>query len=306
VRGEYRPELDGLRGLAIALVLTSHILLEERGSFALVGVSVFFTLSGYLITGILWRERRATGRLDLRRFYARRVRRLGPALIVLVAFVAATGVADVWGRQQWATSALALVTYTTNWLVPLGQVAFPFGHVWTLAIEEQFYLLWPLVLAIVPARGMVVVFITALVIGTASRSLPGQLSYFATTSYVDVIGLGCAAAIWDRRLGPRVDVLALPTIAIAVVVGSPLLAAIGTMTMCQSRSQVLTPLAAIGRRAYSLYLWDWPMTMLYGSIGVVPAMACAELSYRYVERRFLSSRFSRVIAEEPAPRGTGQ
>src|SRR6266850_1160721 len=82
----YRPELDGIRGLAILLVLAQHINLPSSTLAGMVGVNLFFVLSGYLITSILIREQDGTGRIDLRRFYERRVRRLLPALVaVLVA-----------------------------------------------------------------------------------------------------------------------------------------------------------------------------------------------------------------------------
>src|SRR5258705_6329107 len=86
---DHRPELDGIRGLAILLVLAQHINLPSTTLAGMVGVNLFFALSGYLITGILLAEIRSSGRIDIRRFYERRVRRLVPAL---VAVVVATGV----------------------------------------------------------------------------------------------------------------------------------------------------------------------------------------------------------------------
>jgi peptidoglycan/LPS O-acetylase OafA/YrhL len=280
-----RPELDGLRGLAIGFVLLSHVLLANRNPLGLVGVSVFFTLSGYLITGLLLRDG-----VHLRAFYGRRFRRLAPAFLVMVAVVAVLGLFGVWGYQPWITTAFGLATYTANWITILGYMAVPFGHVWTLAIEEQFYLVWPVLMAILPRKSWGPLLVIAVVVGFLSRAQGGYFGYFATTSYLDVIGLGCAAAIWGKRLPVRW--LGVPVILVAVPLASPPLAAIGAVLMCVSSSQVLSPLGALGRRGYSLYLWDWPTFLLFGPLGILPALVLGEVSYRFIERRF--------IAEGPA------
>jgi peptidoglycan/LPS O-acetylase OafA/YrhL len=278
--GTRRPELDGLRGLAIGLVLASHVVGETQGGLGLVGVSLFFTLSGYLITGSL------EARPSLRSFYGRRFRRLAPALAALILFTVVLGLVGVWGHQPWLTSAIGLATYTANWFEVAGYIAVPFGHVWTLAIEEQFYFVWPLLFGILTRRAMLLLLFGAIVLGVWSRGQGGQFAYFASTSYLDVIGLGCAAAVAGWRFGPRLANIALPLIALAVVAESPALAAIGATAICASSGSVLSPLAGLGRRGYSLYLWDWPMTLLFGPAGIVPTFVAAELSYRFVEWRF--------------------
>ena len=148
------PALDGIRALAIAAVVTYHgdIYWTPGG---LLGVEVFFVLSGYLITSLLWSELRETRTLAFGTFLKRRARRLLPAVFVMLAVVSAAFV--IWwpeevGRIRGDVAAAA--TYTSNWyLVGTDHSYFatfarpsPFGHLWSLAIEEQFYLIWPPVL----------------------------------------------------------------------------------------------------------------------------------------------------------------
>jgi peptidoglycan/LPS O-acetylase OafA/YrhL/Tfp pilus assembly protein PilF len=147
--GGYQPALDGLRGVAILLVIAYHDHLL-RGGF--IGVQVFFVLSGYLITSLLQREHEAAGSIRLGRFYGRRFLRLAPALCL---FVAAAWAVTHWlkpGLAHWlqASWALAAIFYVSNLLIAYGR-EYPLGVVsicWSLALEEQFYLLWPATLAL--------------------------------------------------------------------------------------------------------------------------------------------------------------
>ncbi len=147
------PALDGLRGLAVAGVLLYHAG-HLRGGF--LGVDLFFVLSGYLITGLLIREYRSSSSIDLRHFWIRRFRRLMPALLamlVVVALVAAM-TADSTDLARIRGDGLATIFYVANWhSIFSGQSYWqlfaapsPFEHTWSLAIEEQFYLIWPFVL----------------------------------------------------------------------------------------------------------------------------------------------------------------
>src|SRR2546430_2700946 len=148
----YALGLDGIRALAVTAVVLYH-LGALGGGF--LGVDVFFVLSGYLITGLLLFEHQHTGRISLGAFYLRRARRLLPALYVLLAVVATLAVVvrpgDLAGLRHdlWAA-----VGYATNWwLIAEGSSYFGAGahpsmltHLWSLAVEEQFYLVWPLAL----------------------------------------------------------------------------------------------------------------------------------------------------------------
>lgn len=150
----YQPALDGSRAVAVLLVMVAHalpfspnteLLRTFRGANA--GVMVFFVLSGFLITSLLIQEWRASGSISLGKFYARRALRLLPALIlVLLVFGAIFAAFGFKGRVP-LNAIIATIFYVANWvraynLFPLGGLS----HCWSLSIEEQFYLCWPLIL----------------------------------------------------------------------------------------------------------------------------------------------------------------
>ncbi len=140
----HRPWLDGLRGAAVLLVLLFHLRLISGG---FLGVDVFFVLSGFLITCLLVEEWERRGSIRLGRFYLRRALRLAPALIaLLIACVVYVAVVrpETLGTFQWEVLIVAL--YITNWPTWHGVNVTILGHTWSLAIEEQFYLLWPIIL----------------------------------------------------------------------------------------------------------------------------------------------------------------
>lgn len=148
----HHPALDGLRGAAIVGVLLFHAG-HLRGGF--LGVDLFFVLSGFLITGLLLAEHRATGAISLRHFWSRRIRRLLPALVVVVAVVAAAGTTFVPASRlgELRADGLASLFYVANWRAIAAATDYwdafsrpsPFEHTWSLAIEEQLYVLWPLI-----------------------------------------------------------------------------------------------------------------------------------------------------------------
>lgn len=155
MRLPYLPGLDGLRALAVLAVLLYHADLPWiPGGF--LGVEVFFVISGYLITSLLLAEWRQRGRIDLAGFWLRRARRLLPALYLLLAVTLAFAV--VFLPEEVARlrgDAIAAFGYVTNWYLVLGQESYfetvgrpsLLQHLWSLAIEEQFYVLWPLLFA---------------------------------------------------------------------------------------------------------------------------------------------------------------
>lgn len=256
VAGGYRPELDGVRAVAIGFVLANHLLggwigWDRAGSLGFVGVTMFFALSGYLISGLLVGERARTGTIDLRSFYVRRVARLAPALLAMVGFVVVTG---ILGAQEpgWQTGLVGALTYSSNWIKATGAELGALTHTWTLAVEEQFYLLWPLVL-------------------------------FARPQWAGRVAVGTIAAgvIVFALLPWSVAGFTTPVNAVALMIGA-LLAMRGVGS---SWLRALSPLAPFGKRAYSLYLWNWPMTLALGPVGgLIATFAVAELSYRLVER----------------------
>ena len=158
----YMPGLDGLRALAVLAVIAYHVQFAWAPG-GLLGVGVFFTLSGFLITGILISQWAKLGRLMLGDFWLHRARRLLPALFVMLAVVTAwVTVADRARLADLRTAVGAAAGYFSNWyLIARNQSYFarfappaPLDHLWSLAVEEQFYLLWPLLLvaALIAAR----------------------------------------------------------------------------------------------------------------------------------------------------------
>ena len=159
--GGYVPGLDGVRALAVAAVMAYHLQVPLADG-GLLGVSVFFTLSGYLITSLLIHEFERNGRIGLRAFWMRRARRLLPALFLLLAVVlAATAIArpDKLSKTAWRT--LSALFYIANWTtIAEGDDYFrrfaghePLDHLWSLSIEEQFYIMWPLLVFALLAVG---------------------------------------------------------------------------------------------------------------------------------------------------------
>ena len=155
------PALDGLRGLALTWIVTYHFT-SGPGPFpgGWVGLDVFFVLSGFLITAMLLDEHRVSGRVSLRRFYARRALRLLPALLVMLLIW--TGLLLLFGDEPWFASTPGttgsgdpvdvgaalrqvglVLLYGVNWVYALASGDAPLAHLWSLAVEEQFYVAWP-------------------------------------------------------------------------------------------------------------------------------------------------------------------
>ncbi len=181
---QYYPALDGIRAIAVLAVLFYHADMPWLpGGF--LGVDIFFVVSGYLITGQLWGRTAATGRMDFTGFWMSRARRLLPALWTTVACTAAAMLA--FGRDQvtsFAGDAVAALTYTSNWWYVFHQRSYfvaagrppVLQHLWSLAMEEQFYLVWPVVIGVVTvlvaraAHRRIILLGIALLLGMASAT----------------------------------------------------------------------------------------------------------------------------------------
>jgi len=221
VPGPHWRALDGLRGIAVLAVITYHVGALSGGYL---GVDVFFVLSGFLITTLLIRERDARGgQISFRDFYARRALRLFPALgcviaaaLLLAASMAVTG--GPAGRSYaWTTLDAVpwVLAFAGNWVRALAPSAHAgtlgiLGHTWSLAVEEQFYLLWPALLALLMrARTSRSSLAAALgLLGVADMAYRAYLAYlgygmnriyYGTDSHCDGLLIGCAIAFWLAR-----------------------------------------------------------------------------------------------------------
>jgi peptidoglycan/LPS O-acetylase OafA/YrhL len=301
----YAPALDGLRGVCIALVVACHAGLPLPGAW--IGVDGFFVLSGYLITALLCAEHATRGRLALGAFWGRRAARLLPALAALLVVVGVGAAAGVpgWGDGPTAWGIVGALTYSSNWLraaLPLGPGgADPLGalaHTWSLAVEEQFYLLWPPLLAGALAAGWSrrrlaagLALAAALGAGWAAwlwATGPGdygalQRLYGGLDTHGAGLLLGALLALVPAR-GPRwarqaglIGVLAAGAVAVLIDVPAPirygaggLLGVAGGWALLVAHLTAGAPGAAVrllrapplvwlGRLSYSLYLWHYPV-----------------------------------------------
>lgn len=193
--------LDGMRALAVAAVVATHAL-PHRFAGGVLGVDVFFVISGYVITRILLRERAESGRVDLRGFYARRFLRLGPALVAYVAVASVAGA--LLGYPHPLADAVAALTFTSNaYYNVVGEHLNTVGHTWSLAVEEQFYLLWPPVVAILLTRGRRVLAVVAMAVVTMPllnavllrEGVPGDELYRLPHTRLPELLAGAAVAV---------------------------------------------------------------------------------------------------------------
>lgn len=319
----YRPALDGVRTIAVYLVVAFHTAAPGfAGGF--IGVDLFFVLSGFLVTSILLRELAGTGRIRFSRFYARRVRRLLPAAIAVVTLTALAYVlsVSVTQRLEFAGDARSALLYFANWHY-IGQAqdyfagaaeGSPFLHFWSLSIEEQFYLVFPVALTGIAAvarrrgRAAVPLCLGALMLASIASQLywsgADQVhAYYGTDArlYQMLAGALFASLMpwlrqrktagWVTSLGP------LALIAFGLAASSALgwsstwrglvacvlaVAVIGSLEFVPEGrlGQTLSRPAMVylGRISYGTYLWHWPVILLlrdHTSLSVWPLTAVA-------------------------------
>ncbi|WP_117000190.1 acyltransferase family protein [Desertimonas flava] len=242
------PALDGLRGVAMLLVLGYHLDGITKLPGGWVAMDVFFALSGFLITSLLVGEHHRTGAISLRRFYVRRFRRLGPALLVILSAV----MVWAWVRGGVSTfgtlrrEALSTLLYVANWnLVVTDRSYFasfqesPLLHTWSLAVEEQFYVVWPLLFIVIarltglrPRRMLAIlgVLLVASAVWMAVISRGGgdpSRAYFGTDTRAQALIAGCMLAV---AIGPG-GVRRRPGPAAATAIGVGALAAWATLAL---------------------------------------------------------------------------
>jgi peptidoglycan/LPS O-acetylase OafA/YrhL len=324
----FRRDIEGLRGLAILLVLAYHVGVPFI-SGGYIGVDVFFVLSGYLITRILVQELETTGRIRIAEFYARRIRRLLPALVIVIW---ATMLLGYWvysplEQATFLTTALTTLLYISN-LVFIGQntdylgpssASNPLLHTWSLGVEEQFYLVWPLLLLVVlswrfasaSARRRFLLVFFALVAGISFTYCIVRTSVFQPGAFFSPLsrawefalgGLAFALPVSGRtRLARAAGWGGLALIVGAAVVFTDytafpgpwaLVPVLGTVGILYAGAHAVVgparwldtgALQVLGRYSYSLYLWHWPLLMMAGTliagIGIAGRMATMGLAF---------------------------
>ena len=332
------PGLDGLRAIAVLLVLGTHTWNGAMPGGG-IGVSVFVVLSGFLITARRVDEFTAAGRVSLRRFYARRGLRLLPALAVLliVALVFSVTLATPDVAAKTRTGILASISYLANWgrAADLNQTYGAVGHTWSLSIEEQFYVLWPpLLLALLRWRRGSWALLTCLALFATvcvwrmnlqlNGATPERI-YFASDTRADLLLAGCAIAL-ARSSGhlqriPRGFLKAgavfglLYVVLYALTVSSPtkllngylvqtVVIAVAVAGVVEApprwllRGLQVKPLVALGLISYGFYLWHY---MIWTALS--PHLSSGPASVAIVGLATLAvATFSYVVVERPALR----
>ncbi len=314
----YRPGLDGLRALAVAAVFLYHARIDWLpGGF--LGVDLFFVLSGYLITSLLLVEWEARNRIDLRRFWLRRARRLLPALVVVV--LASLALAAIFARQDLAhtrSDAVSSLLYYTNWHEITANHSYfnlmgnpsLLQHTWSLAIEEQFYIVWPLLLVpclvLVGRKRLPMLVIAGIAASVALMWIlynpnadPSRV-YYGTDTRAFLLLMGILLALvwpWIQRLRQAVPLLEL--LGVSALVGTVLLflrmhefnptlfrggdlaaafcfavlvAAVAHPKTGIGEALGVAPLRWVGERSYGIYLWHWPIIVLIAGVNARPSV----------------------------------
>ena len=315
---EYRPDIDGLRGVAVGLVVAYHAFPGLRtGGF--VGVDVFFVISGYLITQLVLGALQ-TGTFSLVAFYGRRVRRIAPALVVVLAACLIAGwllllpaeLRWLGSSIQWSVPFLANVYFAHigAYFDPVAELA-PLIHLWSLGVEEQFYIAWPVLLVLAARRGLTLRLMAGLLAASLVYSIwsaaHGTPHFYnpATRAWELALGGvltawrgGAAAAAPMRHPGAEASsALGLVLIVLGGVcwsvdrgvpgiwsliptAGAALSISAGPHTLINGSLLASRPMIFLGRISYPWYLWHWPLlafTRVVLGHRAPPAVATLEI-----------------------------
>ena len=336
----YHPPLDGLRAIAVTSVVVFHAApnLLPGGWW---GVDLFFVLSGFLITSLLMQETARFGSIDRLAFYARRALRLWPAFLLVLAFCAVLAIGSK-NPDQGLTAVAISGLYLMNWNRAFKLYSdVGLGHTWSLAMEEQFYLVWPFILALILPRrpllsvGALILAVICLRLGMVAAGVGPERTYNGFDTHSDGLLIGAALAMlntngwmlrWLIRTAPFAVPAALALYALPVemtftqAIGTTLTAVVSaglivlSLTSAPSRWALsLAPLQYTGKISYGWYLWHIPVLTLglhrlphFPAIGfalVTAAFAIAALSYHFVERPLLrlKGRFAPAKVRQAAP-----
>jgi peptidoglycan/LPS O-acetylase OafA/YrhL len=312
----FRSDLEGLRAVAVLLVVLGHAGVPfAAGGY--VGVDVFFVISGFLITSLLLREAVTTGRISIRRFYARRALRLLPAaaLVLVTTLLAARLWLPAIRLGELSKDALSAAGYVANLRFAVTGTDYlnadappsPFQHFWSLAVEEQFYLLWPLLLMLrrrKPILVLLVVASLAAAVWETSRSAPW--AYFGPHTRAWELGAGALVAMFAPKL-PKLKNAWLGGAGLVAILGAALwfdestaypgfcallpVAGAAAVLIGGFRPLAVAPLQVVGRLSYGWYLWHWPLLLIGpAATGVeapllyaTVALGLAWVTYRLVE-----------------------
>jgi peptidoglycan/LPS O-acetylase OafA/YrhL len=313
----HRPPLTGLRAVAVGLVVLAHIGVPHAADLGAIGVTMFFTLSGFLITALLLEERRATGRIAVGKFYLRRAARLAPALLACVVMAVAAEWVVVGAVHDWSL-AIGALTWSSNLVMAVSGwrawAATPLSHTWSLAVEEQFYLLWPLILVVLVRlrRGVAITVllwmaIASILVQSTVRFVHAYLMLDARASQL-IFGAVLAFALVDSRRRPVPSWWAILTLCVVIAFGfvAPELATddvpvalLMTAVLYVTAQVPVRPLETapaiwIGERAYGIYLYHLPIWFTVhslttgpwwalGSVTVLLTLLVAAFSYRFIE-----------------------
>lgn len=314
-------------------MVLDHLRLPRLSSPGTIGVTVFFVLSGWLITRLLLAEHDAVGRIDLRAFWGRRARRLLPALVVFLAVMSVAGLLTRDPLVARPATVLGALLFVNNWPAATGINLGGLHHTWSLAVEEQFYLAWPLLMAagLAAARGRRRVVVVAAVLLALSLSQTVHLAlddaaprriYAGTDTRASALLAGCllallgverVAARWRRPLVVVTALAALACVASAFVdrysvvalVAAPWIAVTATLGAILARPRRRSVvLEYVGRRSYALYLWHHPLLVLV--LPRVHGSAHWPVAAALVAASFVLAELSWRLVEAPFLQGRGR